>query len=100
MQTELWANSGFSSPGSFLLILSDRLIFNKGKEQKVQKRVYNKRKEGKTSCHREACLPSLYFLRRVLFIFAPPWRMREGIKTTKWPVQSGAMNGASACSGD
>jgi len=69
MQTELWANSGFSSPGSFLLILSDRLIFNKGKEQKVQKRVYNKRKEGKTSCHREACLPSLYFLRRVLFIF-------------------------------
>lgn len=49
------------------------------------------------------CLPFLYFLRRVrFFIFCNArgeWGL-AGIKTTEWPLRSGAMNGASACSGD
>jgi len=71
MRTELWANSSFNSPAP-PLVLSDRFIFNKEKKQEIQhrKKVYNKRKEGKTSCHRGLVVPSFsLFFKARSFIF-------------------------------
>lgn len=55
------------------------------------------------------CRPVLNFF-LYFYFFLHRYKKRElgaagdrgwaGIKTTEWPLRSGAMNGASACSGD